>query len=305
MPQQNTMKKIFTVLIFSSLLWSYGQAQEVIKLSSIPTPESISWTHEEREYFSPIWNTQVITNVSEPTLTVYKPDPNLANGTSVVICPGGGFRALSINSEGIEVAKWLNERGVTAFLLKYRLVPTGEDGVKEMMSPGADREKSDQDNARLIPLAIADAKAALSNVRENAAAYGLATDRIGLMGFSAGGTVTAGVAFDYQAENKPNFVAPIYAFIPKEMDQDIPDDAPALFVACASNDQLMLAPHSLQLYQSWLKAGKPAELHMYSLGGHGFGMRKQNLPSDKWIERFGEWLEMQGLMGKHKTVSSQ
>ncbi|MGI9544175.1 MAG: alpha/beta hydrolase, partial [Cyclobacteriaceae bacterium] len=139
------MKKLCLILMLGSLNWSVGQAQEVIELTSPPTPNSLSWTHAEKEYFSPIWNTQVITNVSKPTLTVYRPEEGKANGTSVVICPGGGFRALSINSEGIDVAKWLNERGVTAFVLKYRLVPTGEDGVKEMMSLGADREKADQD----------------------------------------------------------------------------------------------------------------------------------------------------------------
>lgn len=183
-------------------------------------------------------------------------------------------------------------------MLKYRLVPTGEDGVKEMMSQTADREKSDRDNEALIPLSIADAKAALNYVRENADTYGLASDRIGLMGFSAGGTVTAGVTFGYQASGRPDFIAPIYAYIPDQMEAEVPEDAPPLFVVCSSDDQLMLAPHSLKLYDSWLKAGKPAEIHMYSKGGHGFGMRKQNLPSDEWIERFGEWMEVQGLMGE-------
>jgi len=299
------MKKLLVLFMLSPLSWSPGKAQQVIELSSIPNPESLVWTHEEREYFSSIWNTQVITNVSKPTLTVYLPEEGKANGTSVVICPGGGFRALSINSEGIDVAKWLNGKGVTAFVLKYRLVPTGEDGVKEMMSPGGDQAKSDRDNAALIPLSINDAKAALTYVRENASTYDLATDRIGLMGFSAGGTVTAGVTFDYEAKNRPDFIAPVYAYIPDQMEANVPEDAPPLFVVCASDDQLKLAPHSLKIYDSWLKAGKPAELHMYSKGGHGFGMRIQNLPSDQWIERFGEWLEVQGLMEKTKTVSTE
>ncbi|MEN3331026.1 MAG: hypothetical protein V7641_391 [Blastocatellia bacterium] len=286
----------YGMLVSLLCLCAPANAQQVIRLYPGAAPGSEKWTQQEKEYFSTIWNTQVVTNVTQPTLTVYAAAPQAANGTAVVICPGGGFHALSINSEGIDVAKWLAARGVTAFVLKYRLVPTGEDGTKELMAKFKDPKKLDEDNAVVVPLAIADGLAAVSYVRKHATEFGIAPTRIGLMGFSAGGTVTSAVAFNYTAESRPDFVAPIYPYLGALKETTVPKDAPPMFVAAATDDQLGLAPDSINLYSKWLAAGKPVELHMYSKGGHGFGMRKQNLPSDQWIDRFGEWLQVQGLL---------
>ncbi|MEO6724968.1 MAG: alpha/beta hydrolase [Blastocatellia bacterium] len=277
-------------------LASVANAQKVIRLYPGTAPGSEKWTHQEKEYFSPIWNTQVVTNVVNPTLTLYAPDSATANGTAVIICPGGGFHALSINSEGVDVAKWLAAKGVTAFVLKYRLVPTGEDGVKELMGKMGNPRKFDEDNAAVVPMAVADGLAAVSYVRKHAADFGITPNRIGLMGFSAGGTITASVLFQYSAESRPDFAAPIYAYMGAVKEAPVPADAPPLFVLAATDDQLGLAPDSVRLYSKWLTSKKPAELHLYSKGGHGFGMRKQNLPSDQWIERFGDWLGLQGLL---------
>jgi acetyl esterase/lipase len=289
---------VTTISGFLVLLAGTAQAQKVIRLYPGAAPGSEKWTHQEKEDFSPIFNTQVVTNVVHPTLTVYLPEAAKASGTAVIVAPGGGFHALSINSEGVDVAQWLAARGVAAFVLKYRLVPTGDDGVKEMMEKIRDRQKMDADNAAVVPLAIADGRAAVSYVRQRAAEFGVAPNRIGLMGFSAGGTVTAGVLFSSTPESRPDFAAPIYPYLGALREQSVPNDAPPLFVVAASDDQLGLAPDSVSLYSRWLAAKKPAELHLYSKGGHGFGMRKQGLPSDQWIERFGDWLNMQGLLKK-------
>jgi acetyl esterase/lipase len=280
------------------VLASAAQAQKVIRLYEGAAPGSESWNQQEKEYFSKAWNTQVVTNVTVPTLTVYAPDAGAANGTGVVICPGGGFLALSINSEGIDVAKWLAAKGVTAFVLKYRLFPTGEDGTTEFMTRLATPKKLEEVTTTTVPLAVADATAAVSYVRKHAAEFGVSPTRIGLMGFSAGGTITGAVAFGYTAESRPDFVAPIYAYMGAVKAADVPNDAPPMFIAAASDDQLGLAPDSVHLYEKSLAAKKPVELHMYSKGGHGFGMRKQELPSDHWIERFGDWLRLQGLLTK-------
>ena len=280
------------------ILANVVSAQKVIGLYPGAAPGSEKWTHKEKEYFSKVWNTQVVTNVAQPTLTLYAPEPSVANGTAVIICPGGGFHALSINSEGIDVAKWLNTKGVTAFVLKYRLVPTGEDGTKEMMEKMSKGKSLDDENMPVIPLAIADGVAAVTYVRKHAAEFGISPSRIGLMGFSAGGTVTAGVVFNYTAESRPDFVAPVYAYMGAIKNPIVAQDAPPMFVVAASDDQLGLAHDSVSLYSKWIAAKKSAELHLYSKGGHGFGMRKQNLPSDQWIERFGEWLAVQGLLKK-------
>ena len=290
--------KLITLIFLLTALASAANAQKVIPLYSGAAPGSEKWTHQEKEYFSPLWNTQVVTNVVNPTLTVYAPDATTANGTAIIICPGGGFHALSINSEGVDVAKWLAAKGVTTFVLKYRLVPTGEDGVKELMGKMVNPKKFNEDNAVVVPLAVADGLAAVSYIRKHAAEFSISPNRIGLMGFSAGGTVTASVAFQYSAESRPDFAAPIYPYMGAVKEAPVPADAPPLFVLAATDDQLGLAPDSVHLYSKWLAAKKPAELHLYSKGGHGFGMRKQNLPSDQWIERFGDWLGLQGLLKK-------
>jgi acetyl esterase/lipase len=290
-------KALLAAAVFLALSGT-ANAQKVIPLYPGSAPGSESWTHKEKEYFSSIWQTQVVTNVVQPTLTAYIADPATANGTSVIVCPGGGFHALSINSEGIDVAKWLNQKGVTAFVLKYRLVPTGEDGVKELMDSSRNRQSAEEAMAKVIPMAIADGLAAVGYVRKHAAEFGISPTRIGLMGFSAGGTVTAGVMFGYTVETRPDFVAPIYAYMGVIKETNVPADAPPMFVAAATNDQLGLASDSVNLYSKWLAAKKPVELHLYAKGGHGFGMRKQNLPTDQWIDRFGDWLQVQGLLKK-------
>lgn len=291
--------KAFAVMGLLLLLTNIALAQKVIRLYPGAAPGSEQWKQQEKEYFSPIWNTQVVTNVVNPTLTVFSPEADKANGTAVIICPGGAFHALSINSEGVDVAKWLAARGVTAFVLKYRLVQTGEDGVKEVMAKmGRAPANIDANNVDVVPLAVADGLAALSYVRKHAAEFGVSPNRIGLMGFSAGGTVTASVAFQYSAETRPDFVAPIYVYMGAVKPADVPKDAPPMFIVAATDDQLGLAPDSVKLYGQWIAAKKSAEMHMYSKGGHGFGMRKQNLPSDQWIDRFGDWLGLQGLLKK-------
>lgn len=274
-----------------------GRTQtEVVRLYEGRAPGSESWTHSEKESSQNLWNTRVVFNVADPTLTVFRPDPTKANGTAVVICPGGAFFALSIDSEGNDVARWLAGKGVTCFVLKYRLVECKtDDPTREVGTRGP----LDQIVAPIVPLALADGLAAIGHVRKHAAQYGVKPDRIGIIGFSAGGTVASSVAMNYTPETRPDFAAPIYlAYSWTLKDRGVPADAPPLFVLAATDDPLQLAPHSVQIYHDWVKAGKPAELHLYAKGGHGFGMRTQNLPSDRWIQLFGDWLEMQGLLKK-------
>lgn len=286
------IRLISFIFIFISML-NPSSSQEVIELPISLANDSISWLHPEKEYFSQIWQTEVVTNVSKPSLSVFRPKEGTSNGTAVIICPGGGMYALSINSEGRQVAQWLADRGVTAFVLKYRLVPTGDDGTMDLNTDGANVLRR---AGTLLPLAVDDALNAITFVRDNADDYGIASDRIGLMGFSAGGAVTMGVTYACEVANRPDFISPIYAWMNIVPKTSIPKNAPPIFVACASDDPLRLAPASVQLYQEWLGNGKTAELHMYAKGGHGFGMRVQNLPSDQWIEHFGAWLDGQGLL---------
>lgn len=284
----------FTI-IFSSVTILPAQ-QKVITLYDGIAPGAESWTWPEAESDSNAWNSKLVYNVSKPTLTVFAPAANAATGTGIVICPGGAFFALSINTEGTEVAKWLVKKGVTCFVLKYRLghILTNEP-AKEISSKMGTPEFQKEASV-IVPLAIEDGKKALAYVRNHAEEYGIDKNKIGIIGFSAGGTVATSAAFNYDAQNKPNFVGSIYPFFPPEYVNNIPADAPPLFIAAATNDGLQLAPHSSNLYQQWLVAKRPAEIHIYAEGNHGFGMREQHLPSDTWIDRFGDWMKMNGWL---------
>jgi acetyl esterase/lipase len=120
------------------------------------------------------------------------------------------------------------------------------------------------------------------------------------MGFSAGGTLTMSVLYTADEASRPNFVAPIYAYERAILGSEVPTARTPIFLAAASDDPLGLAPHSVAIYQKWLEAGQPTELHMYERGGHGFGMRTQGLPSDRWIEAFERWLGEQGLLARRR-----
>ena len=293
------MKRNLIFLSILLLFYSYIIAQQkVIQLYDGPAPGSESWNWDEGENDNNSWQTKVVYNVSRPTLTVFMPEAGKSNGTSVIIAPGGAFHALSINSEGFDVAKWLVQKGITCFVLKYRLAHSlTTDPVAEVMAKWGKKEFED-DNRAVIPLEIADGRAAIAYVRKHAAEYSLDPNRIGMMGFSAGGTVTSSALFNYTKETRPDFAAPIYPFFPTEMHGTVANDAPPIFIVTASNDGLGLAPHSIDLYNKWLSSKHDAELHMYARGDHGFGMRKQNLPTDNWIERFYDWLGVQGFLTK-------
>lgn len=303
------MKNICLSLLFALFLLNGS----LFAQTEIPLPIGLEltgskWTQPERMYVSASWQTEVVTNVSKPSLLAYLPKPEKANGMAVVICPGGGFWALSINSEGIDVAKWLSDNGIAAFVLKYRLVPSKTaDAVKEMspMLFGNIKDGRYEDaSSAYIPLALSDGATAIAYVRQNAAKFRVSPNKIGIIGFSAGGTIAANMAFNYSAETRPDFAAPVYPVLGMIKDTKIPRittlrdglvpaDAPPLFVVVAANDGLGLAPDSIDLFKKWQAAKKVAELHAFSKGGHGFGLRKQNLPSDNWNLLFLNFLNQE------------
>lgn len=235
---------------------------------------------------------RVIRNVSRPSLTAFLPDPGTATGTSVVIAPGGAYHFLAFEHEGTQVAEWLNERGIAAFLLKYRLVQTGDDFPQVVGKNLGSPETRASTVEPVMPLILADGCRAVKVVRQRAADWGLDPRKVGMMGFSAGGMATLSVALHARGDSRPDFAAPIYSAPPLE--GPVPGNAAPLFLACAADDDMASAV-SLQYYTAWRIARRPVELHIYAKGGHGFGMTKLGLPSDGWIERFGEWLKMLGF----------
>jgi len=289
---------IFRTFILALFAASLTSAQEVISLYNGTPPGSTPETYAEKQYFSKSWNTEVVSNVTKPTLTVFKPAPDQKNGTAIIVAPGGGFMALSITSEGFDVAKYLAAKGVTAFVLKYRIAHTGDDATAEFAELYKDKAKFSETVGKVIPLSIADGLAAVAYVRQHASEFGVSPDRVGIIGFSAGGTVALGAAYQYALEGRPAFVAPIYAAAGRLKELPVPADAPPMFIAAATDDNLGLAPDSVALYEKWTAANKSVELHMYAKGGHGFGMHKHNIPTDHWIDRFADWLDLQGFLKK-------
>lgn len=288
------------ILLFLAMAAVQLQAQDVIRLYTGKAPGSEKWDWQEGEYFQQMTKQRMVYNVVDPTLTVFKPAAGKANGTAVIVAPGGGWHVLSIDYEGNLVAKWLAERGVTAFVLKYRMARTfTKDPFMELFGGQKSPAYMDSVITNIGGMGIADGLEAVKYVRNNAGKYGIDPKKIGFMGFSAGGHVTLGVATKYQAESRPDFVAPIYAYTGGKSIA-VPNDAPPMFLVAATNDGLQLASHSVQLYTDWLQAKKPVELHMYEKGDHGFGMREQGIPTDTWIERMGEWMTLHGWMPKKK-----
>lgn len=292
--QYKMKNKIFLILLV--LLSNFCLGQKTFSIWPGIAPGSEEWHWQEQTDSIGIPNDLLVYNVVQPSLIYFPADPSLANGSSVIICPGGSFCYLHVDTEGSEVAKWLNKKGVSAFVLKYRLVHS------ETNHPMAERIAKSKDTARfnelvrpLAPLAIKDAKQAIVYLRKHATDFGVSPNQIGIMGFSAGGALAVASAVDYTNENRPEFVASIYAYVPSFLLKTLQKDEPPIFKCAASDDDLHLVPMSIDLYNKWLSAGLSAEMHIYSKGGHGFGMKKKGQPSDEWIERFGDWLRAQGL----------
>ena len=297
------MKTFIYTLLFLIYTGPGVFSQEVIRLYDGPAPGSEDQDYKEIEYRSPGNQKRMVRNVTDPTLEVYWPEASKMTGTAVIVCPGGAFVWLSYQNEGTEVAQWLANKGITAFVLKYRLNQTPED--PEMMEQFTRDffnwlpKRDSVHNARFsLPpgkdhrtLGFQDGIRALEYVHEHAGKYGIDPDRIGMMGFSAGAGVTMNAVLRSSSENGPDFAAPIYGGWKKGT--GVPENAPPLFILSATDDRLVTG--SVDLYQSWVDAGRSAELHIYSKGGHGFGMNQRGIPVDSWIERFHDWVKATGF----------
>jgi acetyl esterase/lipase len=239
-------------------------------------------------------------NVTVATLRPFLPDRSKATGAAVIIAPGGGFRTLSMENEGWNVARALADKGVAAFVLKYRLnqTPADLDAFALLPAPrpastpaGAPpaRPSPGEMAARIAPQ-IADARAAFALVRANAAKWRVDPDRIGMIGFSAGAMLTMATALN-DRDAKPAFIGNIYGPLSAV---DVPPDAPPLFAALAADDPLF--PVNFGLIESWRKANRPVEFHYYEQGGHGFGMYPKETTSTGWFDAFVKWLGMRGYL---------
>jgi acetyl esterase/lipase len=266
---------------------------EVVQIWPGAAPGTESWTGGEQDRVADRAGQRVhtLSNVTRPTLTIYRPAS--PNGTAVIIAPGGSFQVLAVTQEGEAVAKWLAQRGYTALVLKYRVRP----GAPVRIPPDL-RHRPEAWGALFQSIgpgrtiAVADGLQAMRFVRGNASRLGVASNRIGFMGFSAGAITTMGVVMDSRPEDRPNFAASLYG----AMEHKAPPQAgPPVFVAAAQDDMTVPVAESLRIFSAWTDANLRAELHVYERGGHGFGMGPRGATVDTWPTAFEAWLKMQGF----------
>jgi len=306
------MKKILFLLI-AFYSFAMVNAQQVISLYGDSIPNSKKVKDQEKSEVEKGSNILIISKITRPTLTVFLPAKEKANGTAVVICPGGGYSIVAASHEGYDVAKKLNEFGVAAFVLKYR-IPDDSSMINKEIGP------------------LQDAQRAMQMVRENAVKWNINTNRIGIMGFSAGGHLASTVATHLNQlviENKnninlrPDFAILIYPVIsftdsightgsrdnllgkkisPEKIIQysnelQVTPQTPPSFLVHAEDDNAVNVKNSLYFYEALLHNNVSAELHIYPKGGHGFGMNNKTT-KDKWIEHLKNWMDSNGWLKK-------
>ena len=265
-----------------------------------PGDVGLKGQENSRTYSSPLIGgpTKLITNVTKPTLTIYQPPKGMNTGTAMLICPGGGYHDLFWELEGEEVAMWLNTQGMTGIILKYRC-PRRPGDVKGEPPLGP----------------LMDAQRAVSLVRSKAADWGINPQRIGMVGFSAGGHLVVATATSFEKRTyepldavdniscRPDFAVGCYSGYLKAKDKDeipptmrVPAETPPIFLAHSSDDKISSAEHSVIMYLALKRAGVPAELHVFATGNHDFGVRQNEKLPSSWLGLCLKWLRSQGLL---------
>jgi acetyl esterase/lipase len=299
----------FSWVVWLCVGWTAAAAEEpqVVELWPGPVPDETGDLGAEKTRLSQKMSakqvevteqTRLVTNVSRPTLTIFRPAKEKDAGTAVLICPGGGYWDLYWQLEGEEVAAWLNSLGVTGIILKYR-VPRRPDEPK-----GAPARRPLQDAQRAVSL-----------VRSRAEAWGIAPTRIGMVGFSAGGHLAIATATGFEkrtyepvddadkASCRPDFAILAYPGYLKPKDKDelspglsVPAGTPPVFLAHGGADLISPPEHSVVMYLALRKAGVPAELHVYAGAAHDFAVRPSDRPCSTWTRSCAEWMRHQGFL---------
>jgi acetyl esterase/lipase len=238
--------------------------------------------------------TTMVTNVTEPTLTIYRPAKEKETGTAMLICPGGGYWNLYWQLEGEEVAAWLNSLGIIGIILKYR-VP----------------RRPDEPKGEPARRPLADAQRAVSLIRSKSSEWGIDPQRIGMVGFSAGGHLAIATATSFERRTyesiddvdtiscRPDFAVAVYSgYLKDELAEGlpIPPKTPPIFLAHGSDDIVSSPEHSVLMYLALKQAGISAELHIYASTTHDFGVRTGDHPYSTWTELCAKWLRHQGLL---------
>lgn len=325
--------------------FSLAKAQQVMQLYD--NDIEVGNQSQEQITYTESGEINIISQVTVPSITLYLPDPGKATGTAVILCPGGGLRMLSWQNDVINMARWLNERGIAAIGLKYRLrtdapdpasfarrssndpANTSRSGKNDTAAtaqsnssvPATAADRSANQNNPMVAMnlkitdydkvpngnanpdmseasletidrAIEDAKEAIRLTRKHAADWNIDPDKVGYLGFSAGGGVALGAAIQAEEEAMPDFIATAYG--PSLIDVTVPDNAPNLLI-CTRADHPNVAAGLLALFLEWKKAGANAELYVYDDGRMGFGPDDSGSTSGTWREGFYRWLISNGF----------
>lgn len=313
------MKKLFLqnapllfVLLFQCIAWNtIAQDGTIYPLETPKEPNAILLgtgsvkDQPAKETWFRQWGDPMARNISTATLTPFLPEKGTANGAAVIVAPGGGFRWLSMGNEGWEVAEALAKKGIAAFVLKYRLHPTAEsleDFTAWMNRPRPPAPKPDENGKVTTPSPmqqldlsnqLQDAEAAYALLLKNAKEWGIDTKRIGMIGFSAGAGLTMHATLNSKTM-KLAFIGPIYGGMGPV---NVPENAPPMFNVIASDDFLFNGQFGV--IDSWFKAKRPVEFHLYQNGGHGFGLGNPNRTSNKWFDAFIHWLDVNKFLVKN------
>jgi len=298
---------LFLTLAVAPLTSAVAAEPEVVPLWPGAAPDETGNIGPEKVVMSPkldrkqvevTESTRMITGVTNPTVTIYRPTKDKDIGTAILICPGGGYWNLYWELEGEEVAVWLNSLGVTGIILKYR-VP----------------RRSDEPKAEPARRPLQDAQRAISLVRSKAREWGIDPQRIGTVGFSAGGHLAIATATSFERRTyeplddidkiscRPDFAVLVYPGYLKAKERDelapglrIPAGTPPIFLAHGGDDLISPPQHSVVMYLALKNAGVPAELHIYATSAHDFGVRKSDHPCSTWTDACANWLRHQGLV---------
>jgi len=269
---------------------------------------SEDWDWQERTAIVP-WMAngwRYARNVVIPSVTVIKPAPGKANGTAMVVAPGGAFHFLMMDHEGYDIGHWLAERGVTALVLKYRLMRTPDDDAemevfrnelhKRLGQPTqTDTSPPDRDFMRDVRLlGEEDGRQAIRWARAHADELGIDARKIGIAGSSAGGGVAMGASMAFDVQSRPDYAVGIYPAWRKEL--VVPDNAPPLFLVISDDDRAVAPMSSSRLYEAWHGAGASAELHVFANGGHGWGMAADAYLARSWLMLLESWMAWRGLV---------
>lgn len=283
MRNARTVATLVLALIASGAL----HAQATVKLWPGVAPGSEHWAWKEQTFHVPLNGVPetIVEDVVTPSLQVFLPAQGKATGTGVIIAPGGACIALVMGSEGMNVARWLQQRGIAAFVLKYRL--------QHKLVQGMPKNLREDEACRW---GVADGAQAVKIVRQHAREWGIAPHKLGMIGFSAGGMISSEVLVQGDARARPDFVALIYG-APFESMPAVPPDLPPVFMAWAQDDNT--AGYAMvRFHKALVDAHDAPEVHVYSAGGHGFASRTQGTPSDHWREELWWWLQSKGFAPK-------